>query len=60
MGSISNHLQEMSRFVYQRSKKVDEDLSKMLEKLELKSRRPSIADTLTGKMILWDCFFSQI
>ena len=57
MGSVSSQLQDVSRFVDQRFKKVDEDLFKVLEKLDLRSRRPSIADVLTGKMILWDCFF---
>ena len=61
MGSVSSQLQDVSRFVDQRFKKVDEDLSKVLKKLDLGSRRPSIAELLTGKMIMWDCFiFLQI
>ena len=52
MGSVSCQLQDVSRFVDQRFKKVDEDLSKVLKKLDLGSRRPSIADLLTGKMIM--------
>ena len=57
MGSVSSQVQDVSRFVDQRFKKVDEDLSKVLEKLDLISKHPSIADVLTGTMILWDCFF---
>ena len=61
MGSVSSQLQDVSRFVDQRFKKVDEDLSKVLKKVDLGSRRPSIADLLTGKMIMWDGFiFLQI
>ena len=55
MGSVSSQLQDMSRFVNQRFKKVDEDLSK-LGKLVSNLRRPAIADVSTGKIILWDCF----
>ena len=57
MGSVSSQVQDVSRFVDERLKKVDEDLSKVLKKLDLISRHPSNADVLTGKMILWDCFF---
>ena len=57
MGSVSSQLQDMFRFVNQRLKKVDEDLSK-LGKLVSNLRRPSIADVSTGKIILWDCFCS--
>ena len=57
MGSVSSQLQDMSRFVNQRFKKVDEDLSK-LGKLVSNLRRPSIADLSTGKITLWDCFCS--
>ena len=57
MGSVSSQLQDMFRFVNQRFKKRDEEPSK-LGKLDSKSRRPSSADILTGKIIVWDCFCS--
>ena len=52
MGSVSSQVQDVSRFVDERLKKVDEDLSKVLKKLDLISKHPSNADVLTGKMIL--------
>ena len=57
MGSVSSQLQDMFRFVNQRFKKVDEEFYR-LGKLDSKSRRPSIADLLTGNIIVWDCFCS--
>ena len=57
MGSVSSQLQDMFRFVNQRFKKVDEEFYR-LGKIDSKSRRPSIADVLTGKIIVWDCFCS--
>ena len=59
MGSVSSQLQDMCRLVKQRFKKVDEEFSR-LGKVDSKSRRPSIADVLTGKIIVWDCFCSLV
>ena len=58
MGSVSSQLQDMCRFVKQRFEKGDEEFSR-LGKLDSKSRRQSIADVLTGKIIVWDCFCSR-
>ena len=59
MGSVSSQLQDMCRFVKQRFEKGDEEFSR-LGKLDSKSRRPSIAGVLTGKIIVWDCFCSPV
>ena len=59
MGSVSSQLQDMCRFVKQRFEKGDEEFSR-LGKLDSKSRRPSIADVLTGKIIVWDCYCSPV
>ena len=58
MGSVCSQLQDMFRFVNQRFKKVDEELYR-LGKLDSQSRRQSIADVLTGKIIVWVCFCSR-